>query len=659
MISEATVKLPNVKILNDIADFVVLSYINRNKMDIKGWPKTTYTKLAKEDAKEWVFTKEDLPYGIKQKIAIIVSARYDKPQYEAVMFPNEEYDDLYHMDFYMKQEAYTKRKGDIRELKAHILSNIRHEFVHLIQNYLTQDKGDISQAKAKMMKSRYSSGANDYMTSPVEFEAYLLSAIDEFVAKHKSFKTQQELNKEVVKYINSSDFFKAYKKAATKGKTLIKGYMDYEDNKIKMLIDYEQMKRKAIKKFYASKEVQNLLVTENEKTMKTLTDFIAEAGAGTHPMTGRGYCSVDKKTNEIKHVGDKASALAHVKSNPGHFLGYSPTKRKGQTFGAPVKEEADKVMPTIDFEPTITDVPGTKSPKKKNVSQYMNGNPYPQITDYRESVELTTEGYESKILGMLDDRGIDNCHFRNGVLYIPRYEDPKQIKAYLSEFGEFKKLPVIKTESVSVKTILTALSETRMTEGTGKVQCTKCDWKGTYSQVHTDRGGHNFLCPKCKAHVKMLREDLEDINENAQKVYDEWQKTRNAGNTFYTIGAAMKRVLSDKDIEQAGGAQKLHQDVNKILKTKQKDNENKRKLGENEVLDEISKGKAFDYAVKASNDMGKRSEEIKSTDTYGMENLTKLQKLINKQKKRDAGVNRAFDRIYKITAESNEDTETK
>lgn len=25
-----------------------------------------------------------------------------------------------------------------------------------------------------------------------------------------------------------------------------------------------------------------------------------------------------------------------------------------------------------------------------------------------------------------------------------------------------------------------------------------CDWKGAFEDVHTDRGGHNFICPKCK-----------------------------------------------------------------------------------------------------------------------------------------------------------------
>jgi Zn finger protein HypA/HybF involved in hydrogenase expression len=34
-----------------------------------------------------------------------------------------------------------------------------------------------------------------------------------------------------------------------------------------------------------------------------------------------------------------------------------------------------------------------------------------------------------------------------------------------------------------------------------KIECKKCGWKGNIGQVHCDRGGHNFLCPKCKALV--------------------------------------------------------------------------------------------------------------------------------------------------------------
>lgn len=35
-----------------------------------------------------------------------------------------------------------------------------------------------------------------------------------------------------------------------------------------------------------------------------------------------------------------------------------------------------------------------------------------------------------------------------------------------------------------------------------KVECIKCGWKGKVGEAHTDRGGHNFLCPKCGGQVK-------------------------------------------------------------------------------------------------------------------------------------------------------------
>lgn len=38
-----------------------------------------------------------------------------------------------------------------------------------------------------------------------------------------------------------------------------------------------------------------------------------------------------------------------------------------------------------------------------------------------------------------------------------------------------------------------------------KVECTKCPWKGTMAEVHTTRGGHDFVCPKCGAPVKSVK----------------------------------------------------------------------------------------------------------------------------------------------------------
>lgn len=50
--------------------------------------------------------------------------------------------------------------------------------------------------------------------------------------------------------------------------------------------------------------------------------------------------------------------------------------------------------------------------------------------------------------------------------------------------------------------------------GVPEYVCTKCDWTGDSDKLHTDRGGHNFLCPKCKAMVKTNPKLRESINED-------------------------------------------------------------------------------------------------------------------------------------------------
>lgn len=30
-----------------------------------------------------------------------------------------------------------------------------------------------------------------------------------------------------------------------------------------------------------------------------------------------------------------------------------------------------------------------------------------------------------------------------------------------------------------------------------RMKCTKCAWRGTMGEVHTTRGGHDFVCPTC------------------------------------------------------------------------------------------------------------------------------------------------------------------
>lgn len=34
-----------------------------------------------------------------------------------------------------------------------------------------------------------------------------------------------------------------------------------------------------------------------------------------------------------------------------------------------------------------------------------------------------------------------------------------------------------------------------------KEKCKKCGWTGTMADLHTDRGGHHFYCPKCGAEI--------------------------------------------------------------------------------------------------------------------------------------------------------------
>lgn len=49
----------------------------------------------------------------------------------------------------------------------------------------------------------------------------------------------------------------------------------------------------------------------------------------------------------------------------------------------------------------------------------------------------------------------------------------------------------------NVRKTLEFLSENSQFDA--KVKCLDCKWKGKYGDLHTDRGGHNFLCPKCKS----------------------------------------------------------------------------------------------------------------------------------------------------------------
>lgn len=56
--------------------------------------------------------------------------------------------------------------------------------------------------------------------------------------------------------------------------------------------------------------------------------------SGKHPMSGGYHCSFHKDTKKIAFIGNKKGALAHVKANAGHTLGYTgPSKKVGDTFG--------------------------------------------------------------------------------------------------------------------------------------------------------------------------------------------------------------------------------------------------------------------------------------------------------------------------------------
>jgi len=114
--------------------------------------------------------------------------------------------------------------------------------------------------------------------------------------------------------------------------------------------------------------------------MISFKEFLSEgADDGKVPMTGSGFCSVCKKTGEIKHIGDKESARKHVKVNKDHFLGYSPAGRKvGDIFGGvygkneSVDENSDTltnplITTTIDQQPETPRVPD--NPKKRSIGR--------------------------------------------------------------------------------------------------------------------------------------------------------------------------------------------------------------------------------------------------------------------------------------------------
>jgi hypothetical protein len=111
---------------------------------------------------------------------------------------------------------------------------------------------------------------------------------------------------------------------------------------------------------------------------------------------------------------------------------------------------------------------------------------------------------------------------------------------------------------------------------------------------------HIEFSPHNKKYGVTLGEEAshEDLNEDAQKVYNHWQSVRKAGNGFYTIQAATRHVMGDKD----HNPDEIHRDVNRILKSKQKENEEKRRSGktnESEQIDELNAETLASYKKKA------------------------------------------------------------
>lgn len=422
IINEGLVKLPNEKVIDKITNFVIASYLKRNKYAVpKEFQGIKYAVDKKDDMISITLTKKDLPYDLKTPITMFIVANYNYPQYEAVLTPNPVHDNWYMMEFFMKANYYVSEKDNIERLRFKIKTNVRHEFVHLIQNYILADVSDDAKAKQKMFRSRYTAGKANYYTSPVEFESYLVSVIDDFTDKHKTgFRKASDMNAAVRKYVGSADFFKAYKKAATKAggkKTLIKGYVDDEDDKYAMSVDFEQIRRKALTKFYASKEVQKLI--KNEGVDMSFKDYLLSEGEATSMMTGQGYCSVCKKTGIIHYTGGKRDTLKHVKEKGDHFLGYAPGRRRGEKFGgtgqpgSPKKEQVEVVFDvdqcglvegdgvdmlvanpqfiSTERQPETPRVPSKADKGKSQISPAtaISSEPWPQVR--KESVEQVDE----------------------------------------------------------------------------------------------------------------------------------------------------------------------------------------------------------------------------------------------------------------------------
>jgi hypothetical protein len=206
-IQEGTVKLPSKKIMDEICDFILLSYLRRNKYKIPKDIKTvSYNTSGVNDKLVVHIPVNELPYGLTKPLLLILMANYGQPEADAVVVPNEDHENIYIIIFYMKSKNFTIEKDMAFGIRHKIETTLSHELTHIIQNSLIVDKGEGARIKSKMMKSRYEKGATDYLTSPTEFESYIRTVIDNFCATHSKFSSKQSLNQAVVKYINGNNF---------------------------------------------------------------------------------------------------------------------------------------------------------------------------------------------------------------------------------------------------------------------------------------------------------------------------------------------------------------------------------------------------------------------------------------------------------------------